>query len=219
MWENASIFALKMYGIFCVPLDTPTVFYLHYHGATSGGWTPDSLCEECLIEFQRILRTFICECRGTCSFKCNIYLRQAPPLRSLASYTVFHLTFNLPEFKLTRRTYHEYLYAVKSGIVPLDRLIPLTFPKLQCTYVHGNRCEALSDFTKPAQSFLTTTGVHIGRYTAITTKRLSQHCVPKRIVRVICVRNRCSNQHQTVCSFRSLPTGPNSVDKLCMCFQ
>jgi len=27
MWENASIFAFKMYGIVCVPLDTPTVLY------------------------------------------------------------------------------------------------------------------------------------------------------------------------------------------------
>ena len=45
MWENASIFALKMYGIVCVPSGTPTVLYLHHHGATSGGWIPDSLCK------------------------------------------------------------------------------------------------------------------------------------------------------------------------------
>ena len=37
MWENASIFAFKMYGIVCVRLDTPTVLYLHHQGATSGG--------------------------------------------------------------------------------------------------------------------------------------------------------------------------------------
>ena len=138
MWENASIFAFKMYGIVCVPLDTPTVLYLHHHGATSEGWTRDSLCKECLDEFRPILRHFICDSTGTRSWRCNVCLRQAPSLRSLASYIVFQLTFNLSEFKLTRRTlYHQYLYAVKSATVSLDRLIPLTVSKLQCTYVHG----------------------------------------------------------------------------------
>jgi len=40
MWENVNIFAFKMYGIVCVPSGTPTVLYLHHHGATSDGWTP-----------------------------------------------------------------------------------------------------------------------------------------------------------------------------------
>jgi len=149
MWENAIIFAFKMYGIVCVPFDTPTVLYLHHHGATSGGWTPDSLCKECLGEFKPILRHFICECTGTPSCKCNVCLRQAASLRRLASYTVLHLTFNLLEFKLTGRTlHHQYLHAVKSGIVPFDRLIPITFPKLQCIYVHGQHCEASKKFHK-----------------------------------------------------------------------
>jgi len=149
MWENASIFVFKMYGIVCVPFDTPTFLYLHHHGATSGGWTPDSLCKERLNEFKYILRTFICECTSTLSCKCNVCLRQAPSLRSLASYTVFRLTFNLSEFKLTRRAlYHLYFHAVKSVIVPLDMLIPITFLKLQCTYVHGQHCDASKRFHK-----------------------------------------------------------------------
>ena len=128
---------------YCVPSGTPTVLYLQHHGASSGGRTTDSLCKECLNEFKPILRPFICECTGTPSSKCNVCLRQAPSLRSLANYTVFRLTFNLSEFKLTRRIlYNQYLHAMKSGIVPLDRLIPITFPKLQCTYVHGHHCDA-----------------------------------------------------------------------------
>ena len=108
MWENASIFAFKMYGIVCVPLDTPTVLYLHHHAATSGGWTPDYLCKVCLNEFQPILRPFICDSSSTRSCRYNVCVRQAPSLRSLASYTVFHVTFNLSEFELTRRTlYHQ----------------------------------------------------------------------------------------------------------------
>ena len=51
MWGNASIFALKMYGTVCIPLDTLTVSYLHHHGATSGGWSPDSLLRKCSKEY------------------------------------------------------------------------------------------------------------------------------------------------------------------------
>jgi len=121
MLENAGTFAFKMYAIICVPLDTPTVFYLHHHGAVSGGWKPDSPCKECMEEFQTILRQFIGNCTGTRSCTCNECLRQAPSLRSLAPYTVFHLPFNLSEFTLTHRTlYHQY--------VLVDRLIPPTFP-------------------------------------------------------------------------------------------
>jgi len=149
IWENASIFTFKMYGIVCVPSGMPSVLYLHHHGATSGDWTPDTLCKKCLNEFKPIFRPFICDCTGTPSCKCNVCLRQAPSLRSLASYTVFRLTFNLSEFKLTRRTlYHQCSHAVKTGIVPLDRLIPITFPKLQCTYVHGQHCDASKRFHK-----------------------------------------------------------------------
>jgi len=88
MWENSSIFAFKMYGIICVSLDTPAVFYLHHHGKTSGGWSPDSLCRKCLKEYQHILRKFIGNCTGTSSCRCNVCLRQAPSIRNLASYTV-----------------------------------------------------------------------------------------------------------------------------------
>ena len=48
---------------------------------------------------------------------------------------------NLFEFALTSRTlYHQYLYAVEWNIVPDDRLVPLTFSRLQCTFVRDKRC-------------------------------------------------------------------------------
>ena len=34
------------------------------------------------------------------------------------------------------------------GYCSLDRLIPITFPKLQCTYVHGQYCDACKKFHK-----------------------------------------------------------------------
>jgi len=130
-WENASIFAVIMYGIVCVTLDTPKFLYLHHHGATSGGWPPDSLCGICMKEYQPILRPFIGNCTGASSCRCNVCQRRAPSLRSLASYTVFHLTYNLSEFTLTHRTlYQQFLYAVESNIVRDGRLIPSTFSTL-----------------------------------------------------------------------------------------
>jgi len=145
MWENACIFAFKLYALVCVPFDTPTVFYLHHHGANNGGWSPDSICKESLEEFQ----PFIGNCTGTRSCRCNVCPRQAPSLRSLASYTVFYLTLNLSQFTLTHRTlYHQYVYAEESNIVPADRLIPRTFPQLQCTFVRDNRCDIRRRFHK-----------------------------------------------------------------------
>ena len=62
-------------------------------------------------------------------------------LRSLASHTVFHLTFNLSQFTRTGRTlYHQYLFAVESNVVPEDKLVPLTFSPLKCTFVRDKRC-------------------------------------------------------------------------------
>jgi len=67
-----------------------------------------------------------------------IYLRQPPSLRSIASYTLYHITRNLAEFTLTfETTYLHYLQAVKSNFVPADKLIPDSFPQLRCTFAWG----------------------------------------------------------------------------------
>jgi len=194
IWLNSCgripVFLLSTCTVLCVPSDTPTFLYLHNHRATSGGWTPDSLCKESLSEFQSTLRRFIWDCTGTRSCTCNVCLRQVPSLRSLPSYTVFHLTFNLSEFKLTRRTlYHQYFHAVKSGIVPLDRLIPITFPKLQCTYVHGKHCDASKRFHKAC----TILSQHYwGTYWEVHCETDEEAVAPKRIGGAIYVKGHCS---------------------------
>ena len=68
-------------------------------------------------------------------------LRQPQSLRSLASYTVFHITNNLSEFTLSSGTlYQHYVRAVESNIVSIDRLIPRSFLKLSCTFVRASGC-------------------------------------------------------------------------------
>ena len=100
-------------------------------------------------EYQPILRTFIGNCTGTSSCRCNMCLRQSPSLRSLASNTVFHITHILFEFTLTHRTlYQQYVWAAESHIVPDDRLILCTFPRLQCTFVRNKGCDIRKRFHK-----------------------------------------------------------------------
>ena len=38
MWENVCSFTFEMYAILCIPLDMPTVLYLHHHNTSSDGW-------------------------------------------------------------------------------------------------------------------------------------------------------------------------------------
>jgi len=66
----------------------------------------------------------------------------------------------------------------------------------------ANIAMPVRDFTKPARSFLPTTGEHIAKYIAIPMKRLPQHCVLKTIGGVIYVKGHYSKQLQTVYSFR-----------------
>ena len=141
IWKHVCVFPVRMYAIFCVPLDKPTFIYLNCHRAACDGWTSDILCDEYSEEFRLILQLFIDNCTYGRSCECNVCLRHSPSLRGLASNTVFHLTFNLSEFALTSRTlYPKYLYAVESYIVPDDRLVPLTFSRLQCTFVRDKQC-------------------------------------------------------------------------------
>jgi len=136
------VFPVKIYTIIGVPFDTPIVLYLNHHSAASDGRTSDILCDECLEEFRLILQRFVDNCTYERSCKCNVCLRQPPSLRNLASHRVFNLIFNLLEFALTGRTlYHQYIYAVDSNVVPEDKLVPLTFFPLQCTFVRDKRCE------------------------------------------------------------------------------
>jgi len=110
MWMNVYVFAFKMYARICVPFNIPTVFYINNNGAASVGWSSDSLSNVCLDEFRLLLRPFVSNCTNTYYCRYNACLRQPPSIRRLASHTVFHLTFNLSVFTLTKRTlYHQYL--------------------------------------------------------------------------------------------------------------
>ena len=75
------------------------------------------------------------------SCRCNVCLRQPPTLRGSASYTVFHLTFNVNQFTLNGMTQHEqYKHVVRSSLVPNRRLVPHTFHVLKYNFVRSRHC-------------------------------------------------------------------------------
>jgi len=140
IWYYLCEFGFKMYAIVCVPIDTPTLLHLFQHRVVSDGWNSASLCLECSVDLRRTLQPFVGPSNGERSCGCNICLRQPLSLRNLASHTVFHLTFNLTSFTLTdKKLYHQYVYAVESNVVPDDRLVPLSFSHLICSFVRDKR--------------------------------------------------------------------------------
>ena len=151
LWDNTVVFSFQKYGIVAVPLDSPRILYLQHHGAESSGWTQSSLCQRCARHYQPQTYPFLPQCTASASSscKCNVCVRQPPSLRSLASYTVFHITENLSEFTLTADTlYDNYIHAVQSNLVPEDRLIPFTFPHLRCAFARGLRSSTRRRFHK-----------------------------------------------------------------------
>ena len=120
-----------MFGIVYVPLESPKLLYLRHYGTTS--WA------ECRLPYaDRVSRTI--GLVPTLSY---------PRLRSLASYTVFLITYSLSAYTLSSGTlYQHYVRAVKSTIVPADRLIPRSFPKFSCTFVRVRGCCTSKRFHK-----------------------------------------------------------------------
>jgi len=166
LWDTTLQFAFEMYGIVCLPFDSPKVLYIRHYGATSGGWTHTSLCLRCYKDFRPSTKSFLPTCKGSSSCRCHVCLRQPLALRSLASYTVFHVTYNLSEFTLSSRTlYQHYVRAVKSNIVPVGRLIPRSFPTLSCTFVRAMDCSFSKRFHKAC---ITPSQVHWSTHTEET---------------------------------------------------
>jgi len=114
-WEYICGFALNLYTIVCVPLNTPTVLHVNHHRAARDGWNSDSLYDGCSDEYRLTIQPFVGNCTSDRSCGCNVCLRQPHSLRNLVPQTVFNITFNISSFTLIGRSlYHHYLYTVES---------------------------------------------------------------------------------------------------------
>jgi hypothetical protein len=47
IWENIKTFAFINYAIVCVPLETPTIFFLRHYRSAIEGWGTYNLCAAC----------------------------------------------------------------------------------------------------------------------------------------------------------------------------
>ena len=132
--------------------------------------------------------------------------RQHLSLRSLASYTVFRITNNISEFTLSSRTlYQHYVRVVELNIVPIDRLIPRSFPKLSCTFVRAKDCCFRMRFHKACVTPSHSTGTLTPRNSVPPRMRLLLVCV-RTVMNggVICALSH-SSRPQTGCSASCVP--------------
>jgi hypothetical protein len=109
----------------------PRLVYLSHHRAVCEGCrilTQCALCRDTCMEDHREFTS--CASAGPCaSFKC---VRQPSSLMASAAHVIFTLTLNIKKFELTANTtYDACVYAVRSGKVPIIRLLLPSFPK--CT--------------------------------------------------------------------------------------
>jgi len=170
---NIMTFTFLHYAIVFAPFDTPTVLYLHHYRSNSDGWRTYKLCANCFRDCTPSAIMFVANSTFPNSCKCNVWLRQPPTLRNLASHSVF---------KLTGRTqFHLYVHAQTH----------LLFPSISWFHTRISLYDVLSPDTQWASSergFTTfvwhhawCSGTLLTTNTVLGLKKLSRYCVLKGI--------------------------------------
>jgi len=138
VWNISASMKCKMFAIAGVPFhnDTsPRILYVKHHQAARDDWMIHSLCSNCRNAFKMNIRNLVSNCNLSENCTCNLCLRQPPSLRGLTSHFVLNFKYNIEHFSLTHETtYDKDEYANQSINVPLENLIPNTFPKLICKF-------------------------------------------------------------------------------------
>jgi hypothetical protein len=124
----------KMFAITAAPFGDEhiRVLYLKYHRTLSDCWTTRSSCYTCSSYHKNIVKNDLHNCDLSRNCTCNLCLRQPPSLRGLASQAVFHLMFDIEQLELSHETTCDQF--VHSKQVPLQNLIPNSYPKLNCRF-------------------------------------------------------------------------------------
>jgi len=141
LWGSSFKQKYELFAITAVPFPNEIIrvaYLKHYRGA-SDGLTMRGLCYTGTEFHTRSTVTLYSQhtCKLPKDCACNICLRQPPSLRGLTSQAVFHLTFNIENFKLSPdTTYDLFEYAVRSNRVPIQNLIPNSFPILNLMFTH-----------------------------------------------------------------------------------
>jgi len=206
MWVNVCVFAFKMYAIICVPLNTPTFFYLHHHGAASCGWK---------IGFPM-----------RCVFKRNLDLYwdhsyATVPIHAredvMCTYASLHHSevWLSIQYSILLAIYPNSWWLAEAYITIIFMLWNwILFPSIGWFCLHITNfnvllCErmvvkSVKDFTMITSSHLNTTCPHFMRNIVLPKKRLSWHYVMKKIYGGVIFATHAYSKQQTVCSFNSI---------------
>ena len=108
---------------------------LRYFRSGSDGWRDEVNCTPCTRQYQAALRPML-NCQLPAACRCNVFLRQPPSLHGGASHVLFRQVYTIRHsFRLgASTTFNEYVYAVRSGRVDEERLLPPEFPciRIRC---------------------------------------------------------------------------------------
>jgi len=138
IWNNLGVFIFKMYAIVAVSFDKPGLLYLLYLVKAEQQISYAIIALKNLNKYSHRLSAIVpFNVPADVIYLC---LRQPPTLKGLASYTVFHFTFNVDQFRLTSRMpYKQHQHAEHSNVIN-QKLIPHTFPLLKCDFVRQRNC-------------------------------------------------------------------------------
>lgn len=88
----------------------------------------------CTTYFKQHLHDLsVCDVSSTCT--CTVCLRQQPFLKGMTFYIVLNCVYNLDQFQLLCNTInHQYVYAVYSGSLSIEQIVPADFPNITADY-------------------------------------------------------------------------------------
>lgn len=83
--------------------------------------------------FKHLHNLSVCDMSTTCT--CTVCSRQPPSLKDKAFYIVLNCVYNLDQFQTScNTTYHQYVYAIYSGSLSVEQIVPAEFPRITADY-------------------------------------------------------------------------------------
>jgi hypothetical protein len=147
VWANTGILGFRRHALAFLPdpstghgdvLASPgRLVYLRHYRVASEGWMVTSRCDRCTATFRENLRPYMDCVAPEEPCNCNVYVRQPPTLRDIASRTLFFLSLHPEHFELKCEvTHNELVHAIDSERARVDRCLPPGVPTLTLHFTY-----------------------------------------------------------------------------------
>jgi len=138
LWEEFMRFTYKRYALTLTPQGArsllPRLTFVKHYRVESDGWKDRGNCDDCRDRNMDLLPFHECDLSSTCT--CKICTRQQPSLADCARHVLLLYAMNVRLFRLRYdTTYDQYVYAVRSNLVPLASLLPPQAPRISVTFL------------------------------------------------------------------------------------